>query len=185
MTSYLLLTLLSFAAIGVTAWLLRPRRRAAQARLQPCIVLDQDAQSLYTRLRTALPQYLVLPHVSLGAFIEAKAPRRDAARERQRELACFSADFLICGSDYRVVAAVELEDVVRGRQGREAAAALLREASVPLLRWTTVNLPTVRDIQEAVAELETLRLIHLTLDGKALPKLLALNEAGGRREPRL
>jgi hypothetical protein len=123
-------------------------------------MLHRDAQAMYLRLRAALPQYLIFARANLGAFIEVRGNSKSAMSARQAELARESADFLICSSDFRVVAAVELEDVVNGRSLSDRSGILLRAAEIPVLRWTTVSLPTIRDIQEAVAELETLRLLR-------------------------
>lgn len=189
------MTLALLAALGLVCLLLlmaaavnwRRGRRSSSARLYPRLILEPDAQVLHARLRNALPQYFIFAQASLGRFLEAKAPSRELAARRQLELDGHCADFLICGSDFRTVAAVELADVLKTRRGGERARQLLREAGVPVLNWNTVNLPTVRDIQEAVAELETLRLISLSHDEPDLPRWLALNppRREGRREQRL
>lgn len=174
MNLYLLFAslLLPLAAIAVM-WRYRPRkRRAAAATLCSRDMLQRDAQAMYLRLRTALPQYMIFARASLSAFVEVKGSNRTAVQARQAELAGKTTDFLICSGDFRVVAAVELEDLVRGRRHDERCSALLREASIPVLRWTTISLPTIRDIQEAIAEVETMHLISnglraRTTDGSA------------------
>lgn len=189
MNAYYLLILLLFPLAGlVILWL--PDLRGPKARsttLQPRNILQRDAQAMYLRLRAALPQYIIFARASLVAFVEVKGKNRAAVAARQAELASQTVDFLICSSDFRVVAAVELEDVVHGRSSHEQGGALIREAAIPVLRWTTANLPTARDIQESIAEIETLRLIRGGMTSQRASRRRQGSSAGGFgwREPRL
>lgn len=189
MNAYFLLTLLLLPLAGLAAlWLLRLREpRTRGTTLQPRNMLQRDAQAMYLRLRAALPQYIIFARASLAAFVEVKGKNRAAVAARQAELAGQTVDFLICSSDFQVLAAVELEDVVRGRSSHEHGGALVREAAIPVLRWTTANLPTARDIQEAIAELETLRLIRSGMQSQSAAHRHQGSSAGGFgwREPRL
>lgn len=149
------LVLLIAAAVG---W---PRRRAPQpVNVSARAALPKEARALYTRLRTALPQYVILTRVRLSDFLEPKAEGKRSLAAAQAELERQVVDFLICAEDFGVVAAVELDNVLQIRPPEAQYGKLLRRASIPVLRWNTINLPTQRDIQEAVAELEALRLIH-------------------------
>jgi hypothetical protein len=184
--AFLLLPLAALAA----GWALRSHRPStAGTILHPRDVLQRDAQAMYLRLRTALPQYNVLARASLDAFVEVRGNSQAAVRTRQAELARQTVDFLICSGDFRVVAAVELEDSLHGRDSREhgSASTSLRAAAIPVLRWTTASLPTIRDIQEAVAEVETLRLINNSTKDRPPAGVRQGNAAGwlGNREPRL
>lgn len=186
MTTYGLFGLLLLPLLLMLAcMLLLPRRRkTVEVKLYPRPLLENDSSALFRRLRTALPQYVVLSRVSLAAFLEAKGGDSGSMAAARADLAQQVVDFLICTADFRIVAAVELDDVLRGRRSHEQSARLLRQAAIPLLRWNTVNLPTVRDIQEAVAELETLRLIQVAQeDGMDVQRMPAIS--GSRQEPRL
>jgi hypothetical protein len=187
-TTYLLFALLLIPLLaGVLGVVLRTARRPrSRARLQARDLLQRDGQAMYLRLRAALPQYIILPRPSLAAFLEVKGGNKSSSRAMEAELTRQTVDFLICGNDFRVVAAVELEDVIRGRRDHEKGASLLRQAAVPVLRWTTVSLPTIRDIQEAIAEVETLRLISLGMEDRASTSTTReYSSSLGRREPRL
>jgi|SRR5690625_179376 len=139
-----------------------PRRQPVDLRVKD--MLHRDAQAMYLRLHAALPQYLIFARASLGAFLEARGESKSVTSSKQIELDQQTADFIICSSDFRVVAAVELEDVIGGRTGPGRSSLLLQAAEVPILRWTSASLPTIRDIQEAVAELETLRLLRIGME---------------------
>lgn len=173
MTTYGLVLLLLLPPTAVAAWWAAHHFWPRQQRvtLQAKDMLHRDAQALYLRLRAALPQYLIFARASLGAFVEACGDSRAAIAAKQAELDQQTADFLICSSDFRVVAAVELEDVIGGRSNQARSSALLRAADIPVLRWASVSLPTIRDIQEAIAELETLRLLRLGMESRALEGL--------------
>lgn len=160
MTMYALFALLPLPLLLLAAAATLRRRPARPVELYVRPVLEQDFGVLFARLRLALPQYVILGPVSLASFVQTKSLGGAGVAAARAELARHTVDFLICGADYRIVAAVELEDILHGRRADGQRSRLLRQARVPLLRWNTVNLPTLRDIQEAVAELETLRLIH-------------------------
>jgi hypothetical protein len=149
------LVLLIAAAAG---WPRRRRPQPFEVSARP--VLHKDARTLYTRLHKALPQYVILSRVRLSDFLEPKAEGKRGLAAAQLELDRQTVDFLVCTEELRVVAAVELDDVLQIRPPEACCGKLLRRASIPVLRWNTINLPTQRDIQEAVAELEALRLIH-------------------------
>ncbi|HEX5513040.1 MAG TPA: DUF2726 domain-containing protein [Gammaproteobacteria bacterium] len=189
MTAYVLFVLLLLPLTAVAGWWAthRQQSRVRNTTLHARDMLHRDAQAMYLRLRTALPQYLIFARANLNAFVEVRGSSRSAVLARQAELARQSADFLICGADFHVVAAVELEDVVTGRRAPAQSAALMRAAEIPVLRWTTVNLPTIRDIQEAVAEIEAARLLRIGMK-KHSPNGASRDLAATRRdwrEPRL
>lgn len=165
MPIYALLTLLILVSVILTVWLL-VRHRHVQTRgvtLHAHTLLHRDSQALYLRLRVALPQYLVFANTSLAVFIQTQGGTRLGAYLRQAELTAHTTDFLICSGDFRVVAAIDLDDISKNHAASDQSTRLLREASIPVLHWTTANLPTVRDIQEAVAELETAHLLMVSL----------------------
>lgn len=191
MLIHALLILLILVSVTLTAWLLL-RRRRLQTRgvtLHANTLLHRDSQALYLRLRVALPQYLIFANTSLAVFIQTQGGTRLGAYLRQAELAAHTTDFLICNSDFRVVAAIDLDDISKNQAASNQSTYLLQEASVPVLRWTTANLPTVRDIQEVVAELETAHLLMVSLNKSSGLGSRADsdndNNASSRRERRL
>lgn len=159
-----LILLILVAAIVVVSLLVRRHRLQTKGvTLHANALLHRDAQALYLRLRMALPQYLIFANTSLAVFIQAQGGKGSGASLRQAELASHTTDFLICSSDFRIVAAIDLDNTAKNRVASSHSTRLLREASIPVLHWTASNLPTIRDIQEAVAELETVHLLMVSL----------------------
>lgn len=185
MTTFALVMLFALPPAALFAWWCVHRYwpRAPRVTLHARDMLRRDAQAMYLRLRAALPQYLIFARASLDAFVEARGADKAATAAKQAELARQTADFLICSSDFRVVAAVELEGVVGAREHGRKSAALLRAANIPVLRWNSASLPTVRDIQEAIAELETQRLLRIGMENRLLtePRGSSLQGAGTNR----
>ncbi len=171
------------------ALLLYRRRRLRQNRvlaLTAIQALSEDARNLHGRLLEALPQYIILPRISLAAFVEPKVVG-NATKHPQisNALANATADFLICDSLYRPLAAVELDNSLTSpARQRSPMHALLKEAGIPLLRWDAIHLPEVPTIQEAIAELETLRLIGRARAAAATASAEALAWSYSRHESR-
>lgn len=189
MTIHVLFALLLLPLAIVAGWwsVRRFRPRTYSTTLHARDMLHRDAQAMYLRLRAALPQYFIFARANLSAFVEVRGGGRSATLARQAELAQQSADFLICNTDFHVIAAVELEDVVGSRSMANRSGELIRAAEIPMLRWTTASLPTVRDIQEAVAEIETLRLLRASMKNRSpsgIDQSLTTTQRGWR-EPRI
>lgn len=165
MAAYISLISLILISAMCIAWLViqRHRQQKNPATLQALPMLHRDSQALYLRLRTALPQYLIFASTSLDMFIRAQGDNRLSVAQRQAELASYTVDFLICNSEFRIVAAIDLDEFGKNRAVCDQGSRLLQEASIPILRWTAANLPTGRDIQEAIAELETAHVLTASL----------------------
>lgn len=168
MTAYALLglllpplALLAGSALLTRSVLARHRRRKTGAlTLHSRPLLESESGTLFGRLRSALPQYVVLSRVNLAAFLDVGGADVGSQAACRVDLARQVVDFLVCGTDFEVVAAIELDETRRIRRPHEHAAEPLRLAAIPLLRWSSANLPTVRDIQETIAEVESQRLIR-------------------------
>src|SRR5688572_10048171 len=72
-------------------------------------LLSAKGEALFEALRSALPEYLIFPHVSLAAVVELAPAIQGREREqRQRGLAQNTIDFLVCDQHKRAVAAIDL-----------------------------------------------------------------------------
>lgn len=141
--SLLIVTALGFLALLVVARLL-PRGRGSQEVPRPVWMLTRNEQAMYFRLQGALPDLVVLSHVSFGALLTAEAMAVRKTFDRKR------ADFMICEKSSKVVAIVELDDSSHdGKRARgEKRDAQLHAAGYRVLRY-----PGISNIDRVQAEL--------------------------------
>ena len=169
-----LLVLLAFFV-----WVSRRRQRTPTISVRPRPVLDGARRRLYETLQAGLPNHRVLARVPFSVFLEPRGKPPLALGDQ-------IADFLVCDSQFRVVAVAELAD---GRQHRERDA-LLRDAALPLVRWAPDTLPVASEVRETIRDLESLRAMSEHVDddsaddgGGALQDEPPMH--GDRREPHL
>ncbi|QIT56672.1 DUF2726 domain-containing protein [Aquisalimonas sp. 2447] len=173
-TVTVLLVLLAFFV-----WVSRRRQRTPAISVRPRPVLTGAHRRLYETLQAGLPNHRVLARVPFSAFLE---PRGKPPLVLGDQI----ADFLVCDSQLRVVAVAELTD---GRQHSERDV-LLRDAALPLVRWTADALPVASEVRETIRDLESLRAMSEHVDddsadhGAGDPPDTAPMQ-GDRREPRL
>lgn len=139
--AYLLLRTLQSRGGATTAWPVFARP-----------VLTDPEQVLYRRLVEALPGHVVLAQVVLSSFIR---PKKGTDFNRIfNGYSRMSADFIICGSDLRVLAVIELDDKTHERADRQAAdakkTAILEAAGIPLHRCSVKALPGVAELRRLV-----------------------------------
>lgn len=116
-------------------------------------LLSAPEQVLYHRLVAALPEHIVLAQVQMSRFLGVKKgtdkPRQWLNRINQK-----SVDFLVCGKDATVVAAIELDDKTHARPDRVAADTTkdraLTDAGVRIIRWNVKSMPDADAIKAAV-----------------------------------
>jgi len=105
--------------------------------------LSAPEQVLYFRLRTALPDHIVLAQVGLSRFLGVK--RGNDFHAWNNRINRMSVDFLVCNKDASVVAAIELDDASHRNPDRVSADQkkdkALGAAGVPLLRWHVNSMP--------------------------------------------
>lgn len=96
-------------------------------------VLSEVQSRLLASLRAALPQHEILPLLNLAALVEVPGSIQGREREqRQRTLARYTFDCVVCSRELRVVAAVDMEsaDAADARFKAEC----LRLAGLPYIR---------------------------------------------------
>lgn len=179
------------ALVGITAllalfvWNARRRNRGHIIGVRPRRVLDGAQAHLYRTLRAGLPNHHVLARVPFNAFMET----RKANPTLQSRLAGYRADFVICDSNFEVVAVVDAGTEKRD-PGRET---LLRDAALPLIRWPASEAPDASEVRETIRDLESLHALSESLEAESDPGLTTTrpetgtttSEDGGRREPHL
>lgn len=123
----------------IAAFFARPKQSATGrskeiARSKP--PLTEREIGMFFKLSKAFPQpsFIVMPQVSFSALITART------RETRNRFDRKTADFVICNSEFKVLAAVELDDA--SHNGREVEDAerdkLLTDAGYTVLRYKQI-----------------------------------------------
>ena len=108
---------------------------------------------LYQRILEALPEYMVFSQVAMNriVFSEEKGVRGKTNFSHYGKIRDKSIDFLICDSESRLIAAIELDDYSHTYEHRQKADMqkndALKEANIRLIRFQASKLPTIADIR--------------------------------------
>jgi len=115
--------------------------------------LSQPEQVLYHRLVRALPEHIILAQVQVSRVLGVK--KGSKFHEWNNKINRLSYDFVICGKDSSVIAAVELDDKSHDAAKRVSADAKKEKASADaglrLIRWNVRALPSEKVIQSELA----------------------------------
>jgi uncharacterized protein DUF2726 len=142
----LTLAFLLIALVAATSWLSTRVRSAAivnSYRLKK--PLSEPEQTLYWRLREAMPECVVLSQISFSRFLEPTSA--GARRALFNQIAQKSVDFLVCLPDFTIVAAVELDDGTHGRSKDVQRDAIFESAGLPVVRLHVRNIPAVEELK--------------------------------------
>lgn len=106
--------------------------------------LSQPEQVLYHRLIRALPDHIVLAQVQVSRVLGVKKGAR--FHEWNNRINRLSYDFVVCGKDSAVIAAIELDDKSHESESRARTDDKKNKASADaglrLLRWQVRSLPS-------------------------------------------
>jgi hypothetical protein len=113
-------------------------------------LLSQPEQVLYHRLVRALPEHIVLAQVQVSRVLGVK--KGSSFNEWNNRINRLSYDFVVCGKDSTVVAAVELDDKTHESKARAATDEKKNKASADaglrLIRWHVASLPSEEAIRQ-------------------------------------
>jgi very-short-patch-repair endonuclease len=116
--------------------------------------LTQPEQVLYHRLVSALPEHIVLAQVQLSRILGVK--QGNNFHEWNNRINRMSLDFVVCGKDSSIIAAIELDDKSHEKESRKEADdkknKALSSAGVKLVRWQVNALPDDAAIRLALAK---------------------------------
>lgn len=111
--------------------------------------LTQPEQILYHRLVSALPEHIVLAQVQVSRVLGVK--KGSKFNEWNNRINRLSYDFVVCGKDSTVIAAVELDDKSHQSTARVETDAKKSKASadagLKLVRWNVRALPDTEAIR--------------------------------------
>jgi hypothetical protein len=116
--------------------------------------LSQPEQVLYHRLVKALPEHIVLAQVQVSRVLGVK--KGFNFHEWNNRINRLSYDFVVCGKDSTVLAAIELDDKSHEAESRaetdKKKEKATSAANVQLIRWHVKSLPDHAAIQAAFAK---------------------------------
>ena len=154
-TPFLLLLGLVLIAVFIIGLVARNRGASSADENWPFYAkkpLSPPEQVLFHRLVKALPEHVVLAQVQLSRVLGVK--KGFNFHQWNNRINRMSYDFLVCGKDSTVLAAIELDDRSHESAARVAADAKKERASasagIPLIRWNVKALPNDTDIRSAV-----------------------------------
>ena len=111
--------------------------------------LTQPEQVLYYRLVKALPDHIVLAQVQVSRVLGVK--KGSNFNEWNNRINRLSYDFVVCGKDSTVLAAIELDDKSHESSRRSATDEkknkATADAGLRLIRWNVKALPDESAIQ--------------------------------------
>lgn len=114
--------------------------------------LTQPEQVLYHRLVDALPDHIVLAQVQLSRILGVK--QGNNFHEWNNRINRMSLDFVVCGKNASIIAAIELDDKTHEKASRKEADdkknKALSSAGVRLVRWQVNALPDEAGIRLAL-----------------------------------
>ena len=111
--------------------------------------LSDPEQTLYWRLKEAMPECVILGQVSFSRFLRPKAEARRGRRALFLRISQKTVDFLVCLPDFTVVAAIELDDSRHSKVKDMQRDAILRSAGVPVVRLNVASIPSAEELRAA------------------------------------
>ena len=127
-----------------TRFLERPQR-------PPFRLLNEAEQVLYQRLLEAMPNMRIFAQIGVAQLAQLRG-RQDA--QRLHGLAGRGVDFVVCGSDFSIVAAIELAwpRPGEGSQAEDSKRHALESLGIPLIIFRPNQLPDADAICREIAD---------------------------------
>lgn len=120
-------------------------------------ILTRNETEFLGRLKRALPDFEILPQVSMGALLEVNLPADHPDYWRiRRHFGLKVVDYIVCQKgSMTVVAAVELDDCTHDNKQLQDAQRdeMLSAAGIPTIRWDSRKKPSQEAIAQRFAEL--------------------------------
>lgn len=116
-------------------------------------VLTRSERLAFALLVRSLPEHNILAQVPLSRFL--RVPKRHSYADWLRRLGHQCADFVVCDTDFQVLAVVELQSEAgltddRVRRRLERISRSMKAAKIPLHLWTEGRLPTIDAARSAI-----------------------------------
>jgi len=130
---------------------LDPQTRLLERPKRQYRLLNDAEQELYMRLLEAMPNMRIFAQVGVAQLAQLRG-RIDA--QRLRGMASRGVDFVVCGSDFGIVAAIELAWPTPGGEttAEDEKQAALESLGIPLIIFRPNQLPDADAISREIAD---------------------------------
>lgn len=130
---------------------LDPETRLLERPKRQYRLLNDAEQELYIRLLEAMPNMRIFAQVGVAQLAQLRG-RIDA--QRLRGMAGRGVDFVVCGADFGIVAAIELAWPTPGGEsdGEQEKQAALESLGIPLIIFRPNQLPDADAISREIAD---------------------------------
>ncbi|MDO8416495.1 MAG: DUF2726 domain-containing protein [Agitococcus sp.] len=127
-------------------------QRASQPRIFfPKPVLTPNEIQFFKTLQIALPQYIVLAQVAMGALLTARQPAKgENAFKYRGKFSQKIVDFVVLDTRCQVITLIELDDSTHDRKKDADRDAITAEAGYPTIRYQSKNKPSTAKILQDV-----------------------------------
>lgn len=130
---------------------LDPQTRLLERPKRQYRLLNDAEQELYMRLLEAMPNMRIFAQIGVAQLAQLRG-RVDA--QRLRGMASRGVDFVVCGSDFGIVAAIELAWPTPGGEttAEDEKQAALESLGIPLIIFRPNQLPDADAISREIAD---------------------------------
>lgn len=128
-----------------TRFIETPRRKSYR-------LLNESEQELYHRLREAMPNMTIFSQVGVAQLALLRG-RKEA--QRLSGMAGRGVDFIVCGADFSIIAAIEISWPTAdesGQMAEEEKRDALQSLGIPLIVFRPNNLPDADTLSRAIAD---------------------------------
>lgn len=157
--SLIALLLAAGAVAAFVTW--RRRQPVTGPAFQRKGLLTPNEVEFFGRLRTALPDYIVLAQVSMGALLKpAVASGHKDFWATRNKIGSKIVDFVVCSESLDVVALIELDDAKHDLAKDRQRDDFTSSAGYWTVRWDSSERPDVNEIRKTVVD------VHMRVDGR-------------------
>ncbi len=149
-----MITILITAIIAIFGFLLYVKLQGAVNEpnlYKSKLIMTDNEKEFFFRLKEALPNHNIFTQVSLGALLQPNIKGNNKKYYSVRgTFAQKIADYVVCDTDMKVIAIVELDDKTHNSDKDVKRDAMLEQAGYIVVRWNSKKKPTIQEITEKI-----------------------------------